>query len=102
MSEKSNQNYILKKLRQIPNSWWVKPTTTNLKGCPDIIGCMGGATVNALYRGKMITIEVKSDTGKPSPSQEYQGKLIEKAGGCWILASHWKFVDVIINDMRSF
>lgn len=91
MSEKSIQTYILKKLREIPDSWWIKPTTTNLKGCPDIIGCL---------EGLFISIEVKDIKGKPSTAQEYQGKLIKTAGGIHILASSWKNVDVIISKMR--
>jgi len=61
--ESTVQRAILKFLNTIPNSDWVKPTTTNKAGWPDISGHIDGAA---------IFIEVKKDDKtKPSKIQEH-------------------------------
>ena len=46
-------------------------------GVPDIIAC---------YKGRFIGIEVKNETGKTSPLQDVNLKMINDAGGMGIVA----------------
>ena len=46
-------------------------------GVPDIIAC---------YKGRFIGIEVKNETGKTSPLQDVNLKMINDAGGIGIVA----------------
>lgn len=57
------QDAIRKYLDNIRDSFFVKPTITNKRGCPDIIGDILGTSVY---------IEVKKDErGRPSKLQQY-------------------------------
>ncbi len=33
---------IMKKLKELPNSWWLKTNEKSVRGIPDIIGCING------------------------------------------------------------
>ena len=46
-------------------------------GVPDIIAC---------YKGRFMGIEVKNETGKTSPLQDVNLKMIKDAGGIGIVA----------------
>jgi len=83
MLEKDIQAYILKNLRALDSSWWVKPTITNLVGCPDVLG---------FYKGKGLAIEIKRPGCHPSPKQEFEMSKIAKAGGIVFVATSWKEV----------
>ncbi len=64
---------FLPRLRDIPNSWWVKVQMLSLLGIPDIIGCVNGG---------FCAIELKKDKKAPiTKIQIYVLKQIEKAGG---------------------
>lgn len=52
-------------------------------GVPDIIAC---------YKGRFIGIEVKNETGKTSPLQNYNLEAIQKAGGFSMVA---RDVDIV-------
>lgn len=41
-------------------------------GCPDILSC---------YKGFFLALEIKTETGKVSPLQEYNINKIKKSGG---------------------
>lgn len=57
------QDDIRKYLDSIKDSFWVKPTVTNKRGCPDIIGDI---------QGLAVYIEVKKDRAtKPTKIQQY-------------------------------
>jgi hypothetical protein len=49
-----------------------------MRGVADIIGIMPG--------GRLLAIEVKSETGRPSPDQVAFGEAINAAGGLWFVA----------------
>lgn len=83
MLEKDIQAYILKNLRAIDSSWWVKPTVTNLVGCPDVLGVLDG---------RFISIEVKRPGCTPSPKQDFEMGKIIKAGGIAFVGTSWKEV----------
>lgn len=73
MSEASKQAYILKELRKLQGSFWIKPTITNYAGCPDILGA---------YNGAFVAFEVKDKaTDKATKLQEYRMIEISRAGG---------------------
>lgn len=82
-SEAQLQTYILKKLRAIPDSFWIKPTVTNYKGCPDILG---------FIRGYFIAIEIKVPTNKPTELQKHTINKINHNGGVAFVATSWKEV----------
>jgi len=87
VSEASIQNYILKKLKEIPDSEWIKPTTTNKAGTQDIIGHI---------RGYYIAIEVKrndkevKNVAVPSVLQRYRIKETNRKGGFSFWTNNWK------------
>ena len=93
MSEQSKQSAILKHLRELPNSWWVKPTVTNMAGCPDIIGCLAG---------QFYAFEVKNKpTDKPSPIQVYQIDKLQKTGARVAVVRSWLDAKTFIDSFSS-
>jgi len=71
MLENDFQKRVLKKLRLIKCSWWVRVAVRFILGLPDIIG---------LVNGRFIAIELKTKS-KLRKNQAHTLKLIEKAGG---------------------
>lgn len=57
-------------------------------GVPDIIAC---------YKGRFIGIEVKNETGKTSPLQDYNLEAIKKAGGYSLVARSVEDVKQVIE-----
>jgi len=72
MLESQIQKRILDHLNRLDECWVVKVMTCNKNGTPDILVC---------YQGRFIAIEVKTDTGKTSPIQDYQLAKIAASGG---------------------
>ena len=70
-SEKAFQNYVLKRLRLLPMSYWYKANDRTTAGIPDLIGCV---------RGTFVGIELKVNS-KTSRIQEYTIDRINRAGG---------------------
>jgi hypothetical protein len=69
--ERDFQAYVLRKLREIPNSWWVKLNDRTTIGLPDIVGCVAGV---------FFAFELKTKT-KVTALQAHTLKKIERAGG---------------------
>ena len=61
-------------------------------GIPDIVGC-----INSLW----FSIEIKTDTGKLSKLQEREGKLINEAGGLFLVCYGGRDIDYVISVLRS-
>lgn len=59
-------------------------------GVPDIIAC---------YKGKFLGIEVKNETGKTSPLQNVNLKMINDAGGIGIVARCVEDVEKVIDNI---
>lgn len=59
-------------------------------GVPDIIAC---------YKGRFIGIEVKNETGKTSPLQDVNLKMINDAGGIGIVARCVEDVSKVIDNI---
>lgn len=60
-------------------------------GVPDIIAC---------YKGRFIGIEVKNETGKTSPLQDVNLKMINKAGGIGIVARCVRDVEKVLETIK--
>lgn len=86
MREKSIENQIKKYLRSI-DAYYFKHHGNQFSqvGVPDIIAC---------YKGRFIGIEVKNETGKTTPLQDINLKMINKCGGIGIVARS-------VDDVRS-
>lgn len=64
---------VLKALRMLPNSWWVKIQQASINGTPDILGCLDG---------QFFALELKRDAkARVSRLQDYILKEIERGGG---------------------
>lgn len=59
-------------------------------GVPDIIVC---------YKGRFIGIEVKNETGKTSPLQDINLKMINDNGGIGIVARKVEDVSKVIDNI---
>lgn len=70
-SEKSFQNYVLKRLRTLPLSFWYKANDRTTAGIPDIVGCV---------RGIYVGVELKLHS-KTSKIQDWTIDRINRAGG---------------------
>lgn len=69
--EKDFQRAVLKKLRTISGSWWIKLNDRVTCGLPDIIGCVAGI---------FIAIELKTKS-KVTALQAYTLRKIDCANG---------------------
>ncbi len=64
---------VLRELRLLPDSWWVKTQQVAIRGTPDILGVL---------RSRFIALELKStEKEKADPLQLFNLEQIEKAGG---------------------
>lgn len=61
----------LDRLREIPNSWWVKIQQRSMRGTPDILGCI---------KGQFVAIELKVGDGRVDKLQEWTLHQIKKTG----------------------
>lgn len=59
-------------------------------GVPDIVAC---------YKSRFIGIEVKNETGKTSPLQDVNLKMINEAGGIGIVARSVEDVKKVIDNI---
>jgi hypothetical protein len=69
--EKDFQERVLKKLREIPGTYWYKANDRTTAGIPDIIGCVAGI---------FFALELKTKS-KVTPIQAYHLRKIEDAHG---------------------
>lgn len=65
------QRWVLKRLREIPRSWWLKVNDRTTVGIPDILGCVSGV---------FVAIELKTKS-KVTPLQAYTLRKIDYAHG---------------------
>lgn len=72
--ESSLVNAIMRRLKALPSSWWIKfhGTGFSFAGVPDIIGCV---------RGRMVCFEVKRVGNKPTRIQRHIHERIRNSGG---------------------
>ena len=89
LSEKQLQRQIIQYLSTLPNVWVVKTIVTNMRGCPDLLCCING---------KFVGMEVKQESGRPTPLQLAQMQMIWKAGG---LAYVVKSLDEVRNIVKG-
>jgi hypothetical protein len=68
---------LLQKLRQMPGTWWTRIEQRNIRGTPDIIGCVKCVQCGC---AKFVGIEAKTERGKPSPLQEEVRRQLESVG----------------------
>ena len=61
-------------------------------GVPDIVGCLNGL---------WFSVEVKTDTGVLSKLQVREGKLIEQAGGLFLVCYGGRDIEYIVSVLRS-
>lgn len=77
MLESEFQRIVLKKLRAIPNTFWVKINDRVTCGLPDILGCVAGI---------FIAIELKTKS-KVTALQAYTLRRIDTANGQTFVAT---------------
>lgn len=75
---------VQKRLKAIPNSWWVKVQQVGINGTPDILG-----TINGVF----VAIELKTDDGILSKLQGYNIDKIAKTGAIALVMSPADFED---------
>lgn len=91
MREKSIENKI-KKYLESKGAYYFKHHGNQFSqvGVPDIIVC---------FKGRFIGIEVKNETGKTSPLQDINLKMINNAGGIGIVARKVEDVSKIMEEL---
>ncbi len=82
--EKDFQRTVLKKLRDIRGSFWVKLNDKVTAGLPDIIGCVAGI---------FIAIELKTKT-KVTALQAYTLRKVDRAQGQTFVVNPGNFAAV--------
>ncbi len=80
------QDKVLKKLREIPNSWWMKVNDRTTVGLPDIIGFCGGVGFG---------IELKTNS-KLSAIQAYTLRKMDASGAQTFVCTPDNLDDVLI------
>lgn len=91
MREKNIENKI-KNYLKLKRAYYFKHHGNQFSqvGVPDIIAC---------YKGRFIGIEVKNETGKTSPLQDINLKMINEAGGIGIVARSVEDVKKVIDKI---
>lgn len=87
------QRKLINKLEQIDNIYVRKIAQSmySHSGVPDIVGCISGL---------WFAVEVKTNTGKLSKLQEREGKLIEQAGGIFLVCYGEKDIEYVVSVLR--
>lgn len=70
LKESTYQRKLLKKLRSIPNSYFIVKEAASIRGIPDILGCINGT---------FVALEVKrslEESKKYSPRNALQNKTL--------------------------
>lgn len=93
MLEKDFQRFVLKKLREIPSTYWIKINDKVTAGIPDIIGCVAGI---------FVAIELKTKS-KVTALQAYTLRRIDSANGQAFVANpdNWAHVYALILKMAA-
>lgn len=78
MRESTFQDRIIRKLKKLPNCWYVKVWGGGFQraGIPDLLVC---------YKGYFIGIELKNEVGQATEIQKYNITSIQNAGGYAII-----------------
>ena len=84
--ESEFQDKVLKKLREIPGSWWVKINDRTTVGLPDILGFCAGV-------GFAIELKTKS---KLSAIQAYTLRKIDRSGAQTFVATPDNIEEILI------
>lgn len=79
-------------LSTLPQCWFYKTTDRFVVGVPDILVC---------YKGYFIALELKSDTGKPTPHQMDKLLKIILAGGRSAIIRDLEEVKAIIKAIDN-
>lgn len=93
MRESAIQRRLLDKIEEI-DAVYVRKIAQSIYshgGVPDIVGCIGGL---------WFSIEVKTNKGKLSKLQEREGKLIEEAGGIFLVCYGEKDIEYVLSILR--
>lgn len=95
MREKEFENKIKSYLKE-RGHWYVKffANSYTRRGIPDILTCVNG---------KFVAIEVKNETGRPSPLQIREINLIKDAGGIAVILKPNEFESfkTLIEDIEK-
>lgn len=83
--EKDFQTVVLKKLREIPGTWWMKVNDRTTNGLPDILGSVAGV---------FFAIELKTKS-KLAPIQAYTLRRIDRSGGQTFVCTPDTFPDLL-------
>lgn len=91
MREKNIENKIKSYLKS-KGAYYVKYFANSFSqvGVPDILAC---------YKGRFIGIEVKNETGKTSPLQDYNLASIKRAGGISLVARDVTDVSKVVDEI---
>ena len=91
MREKNIENKIKAYLKG-KGAYYVKYFGNSFSqvGVPDILAC---------YKGRFIGIEVKNETGKTSPLQDYNLASIKRAGGISLVARSVEDVSKVLDEI---
>lgn len=88
--EKTFQTFVLKRLRALPFSWWVKVNDRCTVGVPDILGCVAGT---------FFALELKTSS-KLSQVQIYTLLKISRAAGRAYEVNPGNF-ELIFSEIRQ-
>jgi hypothetical protein len=79
------------KLNALPKSHWFKIQQVSLRGVPDFLG---------VVNGRFVALELKTETGRVAPLQEYHIKKLEEAGAyaCIVRPSTW---DEVYKELQE-
>ena len=91
MREQAIQTAITKYLDK-RGAYWVKIVSASKSGVPDILACVAG---------RLVGLEVKTATGRPSELQLYNIEKIQKAGGIAGVVRSVEDVRVLLDNLGS-
>lgn len=89
LRESALQNYVQRRLKEIPNCKFFKAADKFTSGISDLVGCVNG---------KFVAIELKVRDNKPTKLQEYFLSEIKNSGGVFGVARTWLDVKKILNQ----
>ena len=87
------KKYLDELVRDSYPIWWVKNHGESMvrRGIPDIIACVNG---------KFAAFELKSDTGKLTPLQNFTLKSIREVGGVAEMVMSLEELEGIISEIK--
>ncbi len=102
MIESQLQRLILGRLHAIDDVFAWRTNTGAMRVGKRVVrfGMPGQSDILCIVNGRLLCIEVKSESGRQSAEQITFAARVRRSGGCYLLARDWESVAAAVEELR--